>query len=248
MKIWTKWQKKRLGVAAPKVIVSTRLPWYFQSTLILGLVIVVGCVGLVTYHFGSEFAGFHHSESNEKITRLTALNEDQLRQLGEIRQTLIQTQNQVKIDAASIADLTHQMQTLVADNVALKADLAFFQSLLPVSGKDGALVVSRFKLVPEVTSGSFRYRLLLAQEGQRPIDFKGNFTLILRVQKGSEQMVLRLPDDKTVETKAFELNFKSYQRLEGLIRLAPGSQIKGIDIQVYQKGNDTPKLTQSLKF
>ena len=61
-------------------------------------------------------------------------------------------------------------------------------------------------------------------------------------------MVLRLPDDKTVETKAFELNFKSYQRLEGLIRLAPGSQIKGIDIQVYQKGNDTPKLTQSLKF
>jgi len=33
-----------------------------------------------------------------------------------------------------------------------------------------------------------------------------------------------------------------------LIRLAPGSQIKGIDIQVYQKGNDTPKLTQSLKF
>jgi hypothetical protein len=248
LKAGLRWLKNRFGVGAPRVAVRTHVPWYMRWVLLLGVGAAIVGASWATYHFGSEFAGFRKSEIEGEMKRLNELTAKQESELAGARKALAISESQRKIENATYGDLTKQVKSLAEENASLKDDLAFFQSLLPVPGKDDAVAINRFKLEPDAMPGEFRYRMLLVQGGQRPADFQGYIQLIINAQQGTQKVVLTLPAENDAKSQQFQLNFKSFQRVEGTFKVEAGTVVKNIQVRVYQNGARTPKLTQSVNI
>ena len=222
------------------------MPWYTRW-------IVVGCIGAAilgaswaTYHFGREFAGFRKSEIEQQMKRLTDTTEKQTAELADVRQKLAVSESQRQIDAVTYGDLAKQVKGLSAENAALKDDLAFFQSLLPAAARDDTIALGRLKVEPDTVPGEFKYRLLVVQGGQRPADFQGHVQIVVSAQQGTEKIVIALPPVADGKTREYQLNFKSFQRVEGAFKMAPGAVVKSVQVRVYQNGASAPKLTQTV--
>ena len=248
MKNWLRWFRNRSGASAPRVAVTAHVPWYMRWVVMLCVGAAIIGASWATYHFGSEFAGFRKSEIEGEMKRLNELTAKQEADLAEARKTLAISDSQRKIESATYGDLAKQVKSLSAENAALKDDLAFFQSLLPVPGKDDAVAINRFKLEPDAMPGEFRYRMLLVQGGQRPADFQGHIQLVISAQQGAQKVALTLPAENDAKSQQYQLNFKSFQRVEGTFRVEAGTVVKNIQVRVYQNGSRTPKLTQSVNI
>lgn len=180
------------------------------------------------------------------MKRLIDTAEKQAAEIADVRQKLAASESQRKIDAVTYGDLSKQVKGLSAENASLKDDLAFFQSLLPAAARDDAIALGRLKVDADTVPGEFKYRLLVVQGGQRPSDFQGHVQIIVSAQQGAEKIVLSLPPVADGKSKEFQLNFKSFQRVEGVFKIAPGAVVKSVQVRVYQNGASAPKLTQSV--
>ena len=238
--------KRKFGIAAPRVAVRAHMPWYLRW---LGIVAVGGLVygaGLAVYDFGMEFAGFRRGEADRALEKLTDTIESQQRELSELRAKVAQAERQLQIEHATYSDMEKQVKSLSGENATLKEDLAFFQSLMPVGGRDGALTINRFRLEPETLPGEYRYRLLLVQTGLRVNEYRGRLEFVLSVQQGGRKLVLTLPSQQDKNVKEYQLSFKFFQRIEGTFRIPPDAVVKSMQVRVFENGGNAPKLTQTL--
>jgi len=238
--------KRKFGIAAPRVAVRAHMPWYLRW---LGIVAVGGLVygaGLAVYDFGMEFAGFRRGEADRALEKLTDTIESQQRELSELRAKVAQAERQLQIEHATYSDMEKQVKSLSGENATLKEDLAFFQSLMPVGGRDGALTINRFRLEPETLPGEYRYRLLLVQTGLRVDEYRGRLEFVLSVQQGGRKLVLTLPSQQDKNVKEYQLSFKFFQRIEGTFRIPPDAVVKSMQVRVFENGGNAPKLTQTL--
>ncbi|OHC82982.1 MAG: hypothetical protein A3J99_04805 [Sideroxydans sp. RIFOXYD2_FULL_59_7] len=64
-------------------------------------------------------------------------------------------------------------------------------------------------------------------------------------QRG-QKVVLQFPEPDSAEVAAQHLNFKYYQRVERIFRLPDGVHIDSVEIRVFEKGMQEPKVTQTV--
>jgi hypothetical protein len=243
-----KWLKRKFGISAPRVKVRTHVPWYLRW---LGLIAIGGImfgIGFATYDFGMEFAGFRKRESDRSSEMLTEKIGSLQSELSDLRTRSTNAERQLQIERATYADLVKQMKSLMNENASLKEDLAFFQSLMPASGRAGAITVNRFRLQHDTMPGEYRYRLLLVQSGQRLNEFQGSVQFVLDIQQGDRKIALTLPQEPDRGAKEYQLNFKFFQRIEGTFKIAPDAVVKSMQVRVFEKGSNTPKLTQTVNI
>ena len=58
---------------------------------------------------------------------------------------------------------------------------------------------------------------------------------------------LALPDDQPDAAAALKLKFKYYQRVEGTIRVPPGSQLRTLQARVLEAGQPSAKSNAQLE-
>ncbi len=247
-KTWFKTFKDRFGVNAPRMAVRAHQPWYMRWLALGVAVAAVAGASWATYHFGSEFAGFRKSEIEGEMKRLNEQTVSQSTELASLRQKLAASESQRQIEVVTYGDLAKQVKSLSNENAALKDDLAFFHSLLPAAGRDDTIALGRLKVEPDAVPGEFKYRMLLVQGGQRPADFLGHVQIVVTAMQGAEKVVLALPPAADGKSPEYQLNFKSFQRVEGGFKIPPGAVVKTLQVRVYQNGASAPKLTQSVNI
>lgn len=245
MRQYLKALQRKFGISAPRVAVRAHVPWYLRWLGLVALGAAVVGVGWATYDFGMEFAGFRQSEATRAIARLEAALAQQQAELAELRAKLALAERQLQIERATYGDLAKQVKSLAEENATLKEDLAFFQSLMPAGGREGALSVNRFRLQPEALPGEYRYRLMLVQTGQRTKEFQGRLQFVLNLQQDGRKLVLTLPEEGKGGAE-YQLNFKFFQRVEGTFRIAPDAAVKSLQVRVFEIGASTPKLTHTV--
>jgi len=224
------------------------VPWYLRW---LGIVLVSGLIfgtGWATYDFGTKFAGFRQGEADQALAMFKATIDNQQQELSELRSKVANAERQLQIERATYGDLAKQVKSLAGENATLKEDLAFFQSLMPASGRDGAITVNRFRMEPEALPGEYRYRLLLVQTGQRVKEFQGSLQFILNLQQGDRKVVLTLPSEQDKNAREYRLNFKFFQRIEGTFKIPPDAVVKSLQVRVFENGSNAPKLTQTVNI
>lgn len=240
--------RARFGVSAPRVAVRVHTPWYVRAGTALAIALVIVGASWATLHYGSEFSGFRKTEIERDMKRLSELNQEQAGQLATIRKRLAESESQRKIDAVSHVDLAKQVKALSIENAALKDDLAFFHSLLPPAAGDDTLALGRIKVEPDAMPGEYRFRMLLVRGGQRPADFVGQVQLVVNAVNGNDKLTVSLPLPADSASPDFQLNFKSFQRVEGVFKLPQGAIVKSVQVRVFQKGLSAPKLVQSVNI
>lgn len=237
---------RRFGIDAPRLAVRLHMPWYWRWSGVVAGGMLVAVVAWFTYDFGLEYAGFRQGEA----TRLRAQLDETVRlqqvELAELNAKTATAERLLQIERATYGDLARQVKSLAQENATLKEDLAFFQSLTAATGKEGAVSVNRFRLMPETVPGEYRYQLLLVQTGERAKEFNGRLQFVLNLQQDGRKVVLMLPPDPKVVSKEYRVSFKLFQRVEGMFRIAPDAAVKGLQVRVFEGNSEAPKLTHNV--
>lgn len=240
--------KRKFGISASRVAVHAHVPWYLRWLGIIAVGALVVGVGWATYDFGMEFAGFRQGEADRALAKLNEAIKRQQDELADLRAKVAAAERQLQIERATYGDLAKQVKSLTEENATLKEDLAFFQSLMPTAGKDGAITINRFKLQPGALPGEYHYQLLLVHAGQRTKEFQGSLQFVLNLQQHDRKVVLTLPPEDDKNAREYRLDFKFFQRLEGTFKIAPDAEVKGLQVRVFENGSNAPKLTQTVNI
>lgn len=238
---------RRFGIDAPRLSVRPHVPWYWRWTGVVALVVVIAGVGWFTYEYGLELAGFRKSEAARLRAELNDIVQRQQAELAELHARTAAAERQLQIERATYGDVAKQVKALSQENAALKEDLAFFQSLT-ATGKEGAISVNRFRLLPETVPGEYRYQLLLVQSGERAKEFNGRLQFVLNLEQDGRKVVLMLPPEAAKADREYKVSFKFFQRVDGSFKIAPGAVVKGMQVRVFEGNADSPKLTHNVNI
>ena len=167
-------------------------------------------------------------------------------ELADARKVASASESRLRIESTSQERLATQIKTLEEQNALLKADLATFENLAGEGTGNSGLAISRLQIQP-AGDGKYRYRLLLAQTGdkkEREREFKGMIQLLASVQRGKETAMIQFPAAGDATADQYQVSFRYFRRLEGAIDVGVGVRIQRVEVRLVQDG--VVKATQSV--
>lgn len=208
---------------------------------------LLAALGLAWWAYGSglELAGFHRSQTEEELTRLREQTSKLTIESKRMSDQIAQFERQIQIEQASNKETSKQLKNLSDENVRLQEDLAFFQNLTAMHGKEGELGIHRLRLERDKMPGEYHIRMLLVQSGQRAKEFNGKYQLVATLLKNGVRNVQLFPETPE-ENAQFQLNFKYYQRVEQGIRIPEDVQLESVQVRVFEQGSQEPKIKQNI--
>lgn len=239
--------RRRFGIAVSPLAVRRHVAWYWRLPMAALLLIIGAALSWKMYDAGMHIAGFERGAASEELGRLrerTARLEDDN---ARLRSLVAQHDQQMQMERATQGDLAKTVKVLQDENAALKEDVAFFRSLMSSDRAAGGVSIYRFRVERSLLPGEYRYRLLLLQGGEREREFQGRVQLLVNLTQDGRALVVTEPTEPA-EAKAYQVNFKFYQRLEGTFRLAPGAFVKNVQLRVFENGSTQPKLMQTVNL
>ncbi len=229
--------RRRLSVSAPRVIVRSHLPWPLRwalAALVLGF---SAAIALWAFEFGRTIAGLdRHAQTELQQLReeVVQLREDAAaaRRISSTAESLLATER------ATQERLTLQLRQLDADRQALRADLGFFERLLPAQG-DGLQV--RGLRADSPMPGQLRYQMLVMQNAKATTEFNGRYEVVLSGQLNGQAWSQALPGGSQ------PLRLRQYLRVEGVLEHPPGLVLQALQARVVDARGNT-RAAQSLKL
>lgn len=234
----------RFGISAPRVAVRTQLPWYWRA---LSVVLLAGASLAVAgwiYDAGQRLGGFHQGASEQEIAAMRERIAQLEAELEGTRKVANSSESRLRIESTSQEQLSLQIKTLEEENTRLKSDLASFESLAGGQAGDSGLAISRLQILP-LGEGQYRYRLLLAQTGEKKDkEFNGVIQLLATVQRGTETVMMQFPVVGDPAAGQYEVSFRYFRRLEGTFKVAADARIQRVEVRLLQHG--AVKASQSV--
>jgi hypothetical protein len=230
-KLWV----RRLSVSAPRMTIKSRLPWPLRLVYVAVALGLGGAIAMWTFDLGRSFTGFIPGASREQLAGFKEQLDKITAERDQFSTTVNAAESQLNIERSAQRQMAAQVKTLETENIRLKEDLAFFESLLPAD--TGAQGVSIRRLKAEIVApNQLRYRLLVMQGGKGDRDFVGNLQLTVTVLQGGNSAMMVFPDANSGQADKFKLSFKHYQRVEGVLMLPEGVSMKAVQARIMDKG------------
>jgi hypothetical protein len=229
--------RRRLTISAPRMAVRSAMPWPLRWA---GVAIVLGFCGAISlwaFEFGKSIAGLDAGAQQE----LTRLREDaaQLRQERDKAQSVLNTSESIITAEKSAQErLAMQVKALEAENRALRADLGFFEKLIPAGGAES---ISIRGLQAEMLGGTqMKWQVLVIQPVKNASEFRGKLEMSVGGTLNGKPWMMPLPGG------AQPLQFRQYRRIEGMVDLPPQAVVKNVSAKVVE-GTAT-RAVQSIKL
>ncbi|MFZ6813981.1 DUF6776 family protein [Undibacterium sp. Rencai35W] len=228
---------RRLGqrrLVASKMTIRQDQPWPVKLAIVAVIIGLAGAVALWTYDLGRSFA-FGPKIKPEEVEALHKQVDELKVERDKLAAQVNTSDSQQNIEKSTQKQLTDQVKNLTSENLKLKDDLAFFESLMPSATGPEGITLQRVK-AEMVTPNQMRYRVLVMQGGKGGRDFVGDLQLSLTLAQGGKPVMMQFPDPKTGEAGKLKLSFRYYQRLEGVVTLPEGATVKSLQAKVMDKG------------
>ena len=247
MKRWTK-LRRRFGIAAPRVEIHTRVPWYWRWVGLSVLLGISAASAAWIYDAGRQFAGFDRSEVQDELTSVKRELDSARAELERLRALANAADSRLSIERTAQQKLGQQIRALEQDNAKVRSELATLESMLSSDARTAsALSIYSFKVEPDVLPGEYRYRLLLVTPtARRDRDFKGRLELVVSLQEGGHNVMMSFPEQADAGAAAVRLAFKYFRRLEGTFRVNPKAKVESVQVRVYETGSSQPRATQAV--
>ena len=225
---------RRMSISAPRMKIKTQLPWPVRALIFCAGLAVVLAVTSLFYEEG-KVPGFPSSDGREQIDQLKEQVQKLTAERDQYSTTVNAAETKQTMDRSEQQQLAVQVKSLESENNALKEDLAFFESLLPVDANAQGVSIRRLKS-EIVAPNQLHYQLLIMQGGKGDHDFVGNLQLTVTVMQGGKSAMIAFPEPTSTEPDKFKLAFKHYQRVEGTLTLPDGAVIKAVQARILDKG------------
>jgi hypothetical protein len=227
---------RRLSVSAPRMNVRSDMPWPLRWAVIALVFGFCAAIALWAFEFGRDIAGLDR-DARQEVAALEA-EVERLRDERDKAQSIANTaESLLKAEQAAQNRLAQQLRQAEADALALRADLGFFERLLPASGH--GLSVRAVQVEPH-GPGQVRYQMLVMQSGKGSPEFRGRYALTLSGTLDGKPWTHGGDD-------ARPLTVKQYARIEGTIALPAGAVVQTVQVRVSD-GNGGVRATQTVRL
>jgi hypothetical protein len=231
LKLWF----RRLSISSPKMAIRTQLPWSMRLLFAAVVVGVGGAVAIWTYDMGRGLTKVPADNARDELVKYKEQVEKLSSERDQYSTTANSAESQLTIERSAQKQLAAQVKSLELENIRLKEDLAFFESLLPNATGPMGISIRRLK-IDQLAPGQLRYRLLIMQGGGGERMFQGTLQLAVTVVQAGNSAMMVFPEANSNEQDKFKLGFKHYQRVEGVLTLPEGALVKTVQARVLEKG------------
>lgn len=215
--------RRRFGISAPRVVVRSELPRQW----LVGFGVLLVAIGFAAAWFiqSASIGGGQLAELKNQL-------QVQQSELDLLRSSVGTGQNAVSIERAAQQQLLARIQSLEAENSALKEDMLIFERLIPVIGQEARVRIESFRISSNA-GGGYRYRLLLAyQSVQRGAGFRGRYEVAVTYKiPGAQSRQIVLP-----EGQGGVVEVRHFLRREGMIELPSGAALVSAEVRLLQDG------------
>ena len=214
--------RRRLSISAPRMIVRSHLPWPVRWAVLALAFGFSAALALWAFEFGKDIAGLERGAKEE----LAALRVEvqRLRDERERAQSIANTADSLlKTERATQDKLMRELRQAEAEALALKADLGFFERLLPAAGEGLAVRAMQAELVQP---GQLRYQMLVMQSGKAPPEFKGRYEMQLTGTLDGKPWTFSLPAGPQ------PISLRQYARVDGRIDHPVGAVVKTVQVRI----------------
>jgi hypothetical protein len=131
------WRRLRghFGISAPRMTVTTSLPWWERGAAVLALTAVMAAVVWWAFDSGQIFGGAHRRDVDAQTAALeseaTRLRSD----ASALRVRYSQLESDLAMSRGAQQALSRQVADLTAENAQLKEEAAILQRLVADTGK-----------------------------------------------------------------------------------------------------------------
>lgn len=242
--------RRKFSISAPRLSVRPHVPWYVRWAIAVPFLLLIGFAIWWAYGSGLELAGFKRNQAEQELSALrdrVLLLEDENAKLNNQIATY---ERQGQIEQALDIEVDAQVKILNEENARLKEDLLFFQNLPLTGSREAELSIHRLKIEPDVLPGEYHCRMLLVQSvQQRGRQFEGKMQLVVNGEQDGQKVVLQFPQENSpADVAAHQLSFKYYQRVDKVFKLPPEMQIESVQVRVFEKGMQEPKIKQTVSM
>jgi len=240
--------RQRFGIAAPKVLVRTQVPWYLRWFGFAAMLALSATLAVWMYDAGRRFAGFDRSEVEQELSAARGELAKLRAELERLRAIANAADSKVSIERTAQQKVSQQARVLEQENARLREELAIFESMLSSDTASAApLSVLRFKVEPDTLPGEYRYRVLLLASGpRRGKEFQGRLELVVNLTENGSSAMIKVPAQAEPDSATFRLAFKHFQRIDGTFRVSPKAKVVSVQVRVFEAGVAEPKVTQSV--
>jgi hypothetical protein len=226
-----------MSISAPRMIVRSHLPWPVRWAVLALAFGFSAALALWAFEFGKDIAGLDRGAKAELVQLRGEVQ--RLREERERVQSIANTADSLlKTERATQEKLTQQLRQAEAEALALKADLGFFERLLPASGEGLAV---RSLQAEQVQPGQLRYQFLLMQSGKSPAEFKGRYEVQALGTLDGKPWALTLPGGPQ------PISLRQYARVEGHLDHPLPAVVKAVQVRVLDSQGGV-RATQTVKL
>ncbi len=239
--------RSRFGISAPKVAVRTHIPWYWRALATIAVLSISIALAGWVYDAGRKIAGFDRRETEQEMTALRERVAELEQETSKLRALANAGESTVQIERTAQQQLVRQVKALEQDNGRLKEDLAFFENLAAADGKEAGFTINRLRVEPNGNPGHYRYRLLAAaQGGKKDREFRGSVQLVISLQQEGKSAMIILPAQNDPARGRFNINFKHFQRVDGIFQVPGGARVTSVEARLVQDGVTRASQTVTL--
>jgi hypothetical protein len=224
-----------LTVSAPRMAVRSALPWplrWLLGAVVLGF---SGALALWAFEFGKEIAGLEQ-DTRGQLQRLRVEHQKVLADMTELKSVANTADSLLVAERAAQDQLKDQLRQLEAENRQLRADLAFFEQLIP-AGDDAGIAVRGLR-VQRVAEGALDWQVLFMQAQRNPPEFKGELELVVTGTLAGRPW--------TTQATVQQVSLRQHLRLEGQLDVPPQAVLKTVSVRLLQSGVVKATHTQRL--
>ncbi|HEY0819168.1 MAG TPA: DUF6776 family protein [Rhizobacter sp.] len=229
--------RRRLSISAPRMIVRSHLPWPLRWAVVALVFGFSAALSLWAFEFGKSIAGLD-KDAKAELAQLR-VEVAKLRDERESAQSIANTADSLlKAEKVAQERLVQQIKQVESENLSLKADLGFFERLLPASAS--GLNVRALQAEP-LTPGQLRFQVLIMQIGRNPPEFVGRYDIVLSGTLGDKPWTISQPGGPR------QLQVKQSARLEGTVSYPQDAVVKTVQVKVTDNQGGV-RATQTVKL
>ena len=211
------------------------------------------CVGLVIsgllwamYPYGELVAGFAQSKDDGEQKKLEAKTAQLANANRTLNSELAVVERELLIERATKADLARQVKVLSQENSRLKEDVELLQTISASGAKREGIRVGSIRVEHNSLPGEYIYRIVLVQTGSRARPFQGHYQLVVNLVRDGKRVGVTVPDADEKSSNDYKLNFRVYRRIDGTFKVAPGEEVRSVQVRVFQGGKQQPQVMHTV--
>ncbi len=236
-----RWKQRGSHLATARLAVRQRTPW---RTRVLGVLLLMAFFGVATYVgylWGQQTMGVHNAKlvpmhASENL--LQGADQQRSSELQSLRQKLVSTEQQLKLELSTRDTITRQLQQYQTDNTGLREQLAFYESLLTKTDRAPGLTINAFN-AELLSPGHYRLKVVLVQGQSSQEAFKGTVDFKLTVEKGDKRETLVWP------SHPLPLTVARFGHLETDTALVGDARLRQVEVRIYAGAETQVKLAHS---